>query len=212
MSKFIDLTGQRFGRLIVIKQVGKNKWGRTNWLCLCECGRETLVCTGDLNIGRTKSCGCLRKEKCDIANTTHGYSKEKIYKIWAAMIQRCTNPNNKQWKDYGGREIMVCERWIKPENFIKDMIKKWKPGLTLERRNNDKGYFPENCYWATWEEQQRNTRKNHLITCFGKTQCIAAWSEETGIPTKIISWRIDRGWTPNRALTIPVKKYKKRKK
>lgn len=206
MSKFIDLTGKRFGRLIVIKQAGKNKWGRTSWLCLCECGHRILVCTGDLNIGRTKSCGCLRKEKCDIANTTHGHSKKKIYKIWAAIIQRCNNPNHKQWKDYGGRGIKVCKRWMKFENFNEDMGKKYKSGLTIERRKNEKGYYPKNCYWTTWKEQQRNKRNNRLITCFGKTQLLIEWSEETGIPDYIIRQRLKRGWSSEKTLTTPVRK------
>lgn len=131
---------------------------------------------------------------------------------WQGMKNRCTNSNNRQWKDYGGRGITVYYEWLKFENFNKDMRKTWKSGLTIERKNNEKGYCLENCYWATRKQQQRNTRRNHLVKCFGKIQCIIEWSEETGIPAKIIRWRLKYGWSPRKALTTPVGKYEKRSK
>lgn len=195
----IDLTGQRFGRLIVIKYVGKYKY-----LCRCKCGNKKIIYGYSLIDGTTKSCGCLRKEITAQGSIKHGHCGDKIYKVWDAMIQRCTNPNNRQWKDYGGRGITVCKRWLKFENFYEDKGKDWEPGLTLERDNNELGYFKDNCYWGTRTEQARNKRNNRLITAFGKTQCIAAWAEETGIPSPTIRKRLKLGWPPEEALITPV--------
>lgn len=125
MPRLIDLTGQKFGRLLVIKRVDNNKHGQSMWLCLCSCGIEKIVCGGNLNNGNTQSCRCLNREKINIANTTHGHRKNrkmsKTYQSWSNIIQRCTNPNHKYYYNYGGREITVCERWMKFENFLEDM-------------------------------------------------------------------------------------------
>ena len=127
------------------------------------------------------------------------------------MKQRCTNPKHKSYENYGGRRITICDRWLNSfENFNEDMGESWKPGLTIERRKNEEGYYPENCYWATRKQQQRNRRNNHLITCFGKTQCISVWSEETGISAPAIRQRLKLGWLPERALTELVRKRKKK--
>lgn len=215
MSKLIDLTGRRFGRLTVIKRVENDKWGKSRWLCRCSCEdeNETIVLDRCLKNSQTRSCGCLQKE---IA-TKHGHNRvnetTEFYKSWANMIQRCTNPKNKQWKDYGGRGIMVCKRWMKFENFLEDMGKDWKSGLTIERIKNNKGYYKENCKWATREQQQRNRRNNRLIPCFGKTQCLAAWAEEYNIPYGTLLARINRlGWSIKKALITPVRKYRERRK
>ncbi len=207
----LKLIGQKFGRLIVLKRMNKDKQGNYCWLCKCDCKKETIILGSSLRSGNTKSCGCLQKEIVTKHGHNRGNKQTKIYQSWRDMIQRCTNPNHKYYKDYGGRGITVCKRWLKFENFNEDMGKSWKPGLTIERRKNKEGYSPENCYWATRTEQQRNTRYNRLITCFNKTQLLIEWSEETGIPSNIILWRINHGWPPEKALTEPVKKRKKRK-
>lgn len=203
MSNFIDLTGKIFERLLIIKRVDNNKWRQSCWLCRCSCGKEVIVCSGNLKSGQTKSCGCLKLKH---GHTKNG-KKTGLYRSWQNMIDRCTNTNNKHWKDYSGRGIIVCERWLRFENFLKDMPE-WKPRLMLERRNNNKGYYKSNCYWATPKQQARNRRNNHLVLCFGKTQIIMKWSEETGIPAQTIQWRITHGWSPERALTEPVRKRK----
>jgi len=211
MSKFIDLTGQKFGRLTVIERVSNSKHSRSMWLCKCDCGIEKIILGNDLHRNHTKSCGCLRKETTRQRFTKHGHSKKgkvtKIYSIWLSMIQRCTNPKNKNYHHYGGRGITVCKRWSNSfENFNKDMAKEWKLKLTIERKNNDKGYCKNNCYWATWSQQQRNKRNNRLISYLGKSQCIAAWAEEMDIPDYIIDQRIKRGWDIAKALETPVRK------
>ena len=209
----IDLIGKRFGKLIVLKWIGKDKWGHSKWLCQCDCGNKIIVLGYGLTSGNTKSCGCLQKEGNSIK---HGHNRRGkvtgFYRSWYQMIQRCINPNNKDYHNYGGRGIKVCKRWLKFENFLEDMIEGWRPGLTLERRKNEKGYFKDNCKWVTREEQQRNTRGNHLLTYNGKTQCVAAWSEETGIPRQTIEYRINHGWTAEEALTTPVGQRRKKSK
>jgi len=208
----IDLIGQKFGRLIIVKYIEKYRY-----LCQCDCGNKKIVRIYDLKSGHTKSCGCLNVEKIIHRSIKHGHQRNrkatKIYNVWAAIIQRCTNANDKHYKNYGGRGITICKRWRKFENFNEDMGKGWKRGLTIERKNNEKGYYPDNCEWVTQKEQNRNRRNNLLITCFGKTKLLIKWSEETGIPYGTLRRRIfEHYWSIEKALTMPVKKYKKRAK
>jgi hypothetical protein len=156
VSKLIDLTKRRFGRFIVFRRVENDKNGNLYWLCKCDCGQEKVVGGNDLKSGGTKSCGCLRRQ------TMHGHKKRgKItgtYISWRRMIQRCTNPNDKDYHYYGGRGITVYKRWLRFENFLKDMGER-PEGYTIDRINNNKGYYKLNCRWATRSEQQKNKRK-----------------------------------------------------
>jgi len=210
MPRLVDLTGKRFGRLVVIKRVVNNKWGQSRWLCLCDCGKKPIVSNTHLRTGSVQSCGCMNIEKL----TRHGGAKRgkrlKIYAVWGAMIQRCTNPNNRQWKNYGNRGITVCERWMKFENFLEDMGKPPGHGYSIERKDNNGNYCKENCIWATRKEQNRNKRDNHLITFGGKTQCLTDWAEEIGIKQETILKRFRISWSIEKALTTPVKKRRKR--
>lgn len=211
MGKMLSLFGQRFGKLIAVEPQGSNGGKKILWLCKCDCGSMAIIAGTSLKSGTTKSCGCLVLEqarKMGLSNKTHGYSSQgkisKIYHIWNSMIRRCTNPKHKYYSDYGGRGIKVCDRWLKFENFLEDMGEA-PPGLTLDRIKNKKGYYKENCRWATWRQQQRNRRDNRPITHNGKTQLLIEWAEETGIDRKTIAARIDRyGWSTERALTTPV--------
>jgi hypothetical protein len=152
MSAPIDITGHRFGRLVAISHISFQ-----GWLCRCDCGNETIVQGPNLRNGNSKSCGCLRVELAISRATKHGHAKKTAtYSSWQAMIKRCTNPNTWSWKHYGGRGITVCDRWrYSFENFLADMGEK-PEGLTLDRINNELGYSPENCRWATPAEQFRN--------------------------------------------------------
>lgn len=213
MSRCINLIGQKFDRLEVLKRVDNAKDGHTRWLCSCVCENEVIVWGKHLKNGHTKSCGCLRKELAVQRWLKHGYYVEgkefKVYQVWADMIARCTNPNHNAWKDYGGRGITVCEKWLKFENFNKDMGNKWKPGLTIERKENNQGYNKENCEWATRKKQMRNTRDNLYVTYNNKTQLLIEWSEKTRIPYKILWDRIYKlGWSPEKALTTLMKNIK----
>lgn len=208
--KRINFEGQRFGKLLVNKYIGKNKYGLSRYECLCDCGETTEVYLCNLKSGQTKSCGCLRKE----INTTHGQTNTRTYRIWADMNKRCLNQNCKEYKNYGGRDITVCERWDPQkggsfENFFKDMGEKPK-NKTLDRIKNNLGYYKENCHWATTEQQSRNKRNNIILTHNGKKQCLQDWSEETGVLSTTIRYRIDHGWTVEKALTTLTKNHRKK--
>ena len=150
------MIGKKFGRLVVQKEGVKNG-RRLVYACLCECGRSVSVLGESLRSGNTKSCGCLNVEIVKGLFTTHGMCKTKTYYTWIDMIQRCTNPNNSRYSDYGGRGITVCKRWLKFDKFYKDMGEK-PAGLTIERIDNESGYFKENCEYITYSEQARNRR------------------------------------------------------
>lgn len=210
MPKLIDLTGQRFGRLVVIKWAGKDKQGNYLWLCRCNCKNEIITRGYDLKSGNTKSCGCFKIQRTIERMTKHGHSQNnKTYVSWYAMIQRCTNLNNERYKDYGGRGITVCKRWRKFENFLEDMGER-PPKCTIERKNNNKGYYKKNCKWATSIEQNRNSRHNCLIIYNGKTQCLAVWAEEYNILYNTLLQRLRRNWSIEGALTTPVKHRRKK--
>lgn len=157
-----DLTGMQVGRLTVLNVAERTASG-TRWLCLCACGEKTIVYSFNLTSkSPTQSCGCLHREAVAAAATSHGDlrhgQRSPEHRIWDAMIQRCTNSNVKQYKDYGGRGITVTKRWRKFENFLADMGRRPRPELTLDRKNNDRGYSKANCRWATRKEQQANRR------------------------------------------------------
>lgn len=177
--------GLRFGRYIVLKESERHKKSNgasyRRFLCLCDCGTQKIVRLSSLVSGTTKSCGCLHKEIASTVlkktSTTHGKSKTKIYYIWAQMIRRCNSPKSKDFHRYGGRGIKVCERWLNSfEDFESDMGYR-EPGLTLERIDTNGDYEPNNCKWASYKDQARNTRRNRLHTIDGVTHCLAEWCE-----------------------------------
>jgi len=206
MSKFIDLTGQRFGRLTVLKRQANNKHNSEMWLCQCDCGNKKVIIGFDLKRGHTKSCGCLKKEG---SLPTHGHTaggkESKTYITWNHMLDRCKNKNVVNYKDYGGRGISVCDRWLRFENFYADMGDK-PEGLTLERIDNDGNYEPSNCKWATRIEQANNTRFNVFIEYDGQRLTIAQWARKIGMNYFTLHNRIrDYGWPIKKALTEPTR-------
>jgi hypothetical protein len=165
---FIDLTGKRFGRLLVVERAGTSKRRRALWLAACDCGVRIAVITATLQNGRTKSCGCLHREVMrevgKWANTKHGEAANgKLspeYSTWRSMIQRCEDPRHNRYDRYGGRGIRVCDRWRNSfEAFLADMGRKPSSNLSIDRINNDGNYEPGNCRWATASEQQKNKSK-----------------------------------------------------
>lgn len=157
MPAFIDLTKRKFGRLVVIERARNAKRSCVLWRCRCDCGNIVVIRSTNLRSGNTQSCGCLQKEIVGKIFTKHGMRRAKEYEVWTNMLKRCNNPKSSYYYNYGGRGITVCEKWLKFVGFFEDMGSLPK-GLTLERRNNDKGYYKENCYWADYTTQSRNQR------------------------------------------------------
>jgi|ERR1700675_3792925 len=181
MSRIRDLVGQKFGRLTVLRSFGRDRYGRMEWKCLCSCGNTTINKSNDLLTGNTKSCGCGEIESRFTASLKHGHTRghraSREYRTWTNMIDRCTNPKNRKYSDYGGRGIIVCERWRVFDNFLTDMG--LKPlGLTLERKDNNRGYELSNCKWADKREQANNRRmrKDATVETIWRRAAIRYWS------------------------------------
>ncbi len=203
-----DLVGMVFGRWTVLSFSGLNKHRQSLWECRCDCGTLRVVIGNSLKMGKTRSCSCSQQE---IDRRTHGLTGTLEYRIWASMLQRCENPNVKGYTSYGERGITVCDRWHKFENFIADMGLRTDPSLTLERTDNDKGYSPENCRWATRIEQARNMRSTKFIQYRGKRMTVREALEisGSGASIKLASKRIfERNWDITRAIETPPDKLK----
>lgn len=201
-----QLEGQLFGRLTVIRRAG-SRGGRVTWACMCECGSTVEVVSHALTSGHTKSCGCWKDERNRGTPPKHGHARRGIkltttYKTWQAMMTRCYNAKVKSFKDYGGRGITVCDGWHLFENFLAYMGER-PEGMTLDRIDNDKGYTPDNCRWATKTTQARNTRANHIVDFRGERMTQIEFAERIGMKQKTVSWRLRNGWTPEQVANTP---------
>jgi hypothetical protein len=199
-----DLTNQQFGRWAVLGRAG-NGW---QWRCVCACGTEKTVRTEHLLSGRSSSCGCLREEIASRRSATHGHTRggrpSPEYNSWQLMRRRCNDPNDPNYPEYGGAGVTVCDRWNRSfEDFLSYMGKKLSPRHTVDRWPNPYGnYEPGNVRWGTPRQQANNRRSNRRIKLWGRTQTVAEWAHEAGIPRHIVYSRLTGGW-PVEALLIP---------
>ena len=182
----IDITGKKFGRLTVIERSENNKYGDAMWLCRCDCGAFRKTVGSALRNGHTQSCGCLHKEKVANMNTVHNESNTPLYKRWHAIKQRCENPSNPSYKDYGGRGIKICDEWLTYEGFKEWALNNgYKKSLTIERLDVNGDYTPSNCIFASRAVQNRNTRRTIRLCVKGEMKTISEIARELGIP----KWR-----------------------
>lgn len=211
MNNILDLTGQRFGKLLVIKRAEINKKGGVWWLCKCDCGKNTIKLATKLKNGLVKSCGCLAVEKLLERNTKHNLANTRIYKIYKGIIQRCYSISNPAYKNYGGRGIIICDEWLDKENgfmnFYNWAIKNgYQESLSIDRIDVNGNYEPSNCKWATFREQCNNRRTNHYITYKDEKHTIAEWSNILGISYSMLKHRLERNWDIEKALFYPHRK------
>lgn len=214
-SSFIDLKGQKFGKLTVLERV-IIKGKPTRWLCQCDCGNGIVATSGNLRNGHTQSCGCLRV----IKNSKHGYYKTKLFQVWQSMLQRCFNPKDKGYKNYGNRGITVCDEWRNSFQSFHDWA--YKNGykeeilpnginkLTIDRIDCNGNYEPSNCRWITNKEQMNNIRLNRFITINDVSKTISQWADYMGVKRYIIASRLQKGWKPEELL-LPLGERRKKK-
>lgn len=209
MPKIIDLTGQRFGRWLVIRAEGVNKFGSRLWLCECECGNRKVVNGSELRRGASKSCGCLNRELARERLYQHGEAGTAIYREWSRMKRRCRGTTAYDKSHYSDRGIKVCDQWTNDFESFRDYVTGLpdyeKPGYSLDRIENDRGYEPGNVRWASPTTQANNRSNNIVLTYNGETHTQAEWARIVGIKYSTLQRRLLDGWSVERALTTPVK-------
>lgn len=215
MGKPLNLLNQRFGRLTVIERaedyIAKSGKHQTRWLCKCDCGNTTIVFSSSLKRELTKSCGCYKKEIDKIKKNgfKHGGKGTRLYRAWRNMKDRCLNPKNSHYKNYGGRGIKVCKKWLNDFKAFQEwaMTNGYKDNLTIDRKNNDGGYNPKNCRWVTQKQNCNNKSNNHLLTYNGETKNIIKWAQQYNIKYETLRCRVEYyGWSAEKALNAPIAK------
>lgn len=198
---FTNLTGQRFGRLTVVSCTKREGKVGLFWECICDCGKipKKAIGTSSLLRGLTQSCGCLNIQKIKEANTTHKQTKTPTYISWKSMWQRCTDPNHKSYLSY--KDFTPYDRWKTFENFVADMGER-PENTTLDRIDNTKGYFLENCRWASAFTQQANTKQTIYVLLNEETVCLKEACRRTGMPYSRAKNRVRNGWSPYDAATL----------
>lgn len=205
VSKLIDLTGRRVGKLTVLKRAGSDKRKHAVWNCVCDCGRIKKLSSFDLRSGNVVSCGCYHDEAARARMLKHGKSNTKLYDVWKSMKQRCNNDKSKDFRIYGEKGVAVCKEWA--DDF--DAFYNWslsngyKEGLTIDRIDSNKNYEPSNCRWVDAKTQANNTSRNHFISYNGETHTMSEWSEIKGIKYSTLRSRInDYNWSIEKALSV----------
>lgn len=208
MGKLVDLTGNRFGRLVVTgraeNHVQPNGTFKTQWRCLCDCGNVVIAQGMNLKNGHIKSCGCYSRD--NPSHRKHGMHGSRLYEVWKHIKQRCYDKGDKGYKNYGGRGIRICNEWANDFASFHDwaIANGYRDDLTIDRIDNDGDYCPENCRWVTTKVQDNNKRNNRNITYNGKTQTLAQWCEELKMEYGLVWNRLYvLGWDVNRAFETP---------
>jgi hypothetical protein len=182
-----DLRGKRFGLLIAMEYMKADKYGSAMWKCQCDCGNKTVTVAGALKTGNTKSCGCQTKIR------KHGLWKHPLYGVWQGMKTRCTNPNSNRYQYYGGKGVTVCEEWLNFKTFYDWSIANgYQQGLSLDRKERNKGYFPDNCRWSSIKEQNNNKTDNVMVYHEGSKYTVNEFSQLTGISKGILYRKLER--------------------
>ena len=191
MGQFIDLTGKRFGRLVVLykaeSRTDSSGHPRIYYHCRCDCGVEKDILGGSLSKGQVKSCGCIQREyaKSGDSKRTHGMTGTRLHRIWKNIHTRCYNQKNPKYQRYGGRGIKVCDEWIGENGFQNfydwSLASGYQEDLTIDRIDNDGNYCPENCRWVTNKVQSNNKSQCRYITVDGETKSISEWIDYLGI-------------------------------
>jgi hypothetical protein len=210
--RHFDTICSKYGRLAILKILPERNSGHIMAACLCDCGNEVTVSLSSLRAGRTKSCGCYRKEVTYNTWSTHGLCKTRLYSIWTDIKRRCYNSANKRYNCYGGRGISVCDEWLNDFPAFYDWANQsgYAAGLTIDRIDVNGNYEPANCRWATWKQQANNTTRNHMLTYKGETLTLSQWEERTGLNRDLLKDRINKlHWSDERALTTPVREDKR---
>ena len=194
MSQAVDLSGEKFGRLTVIERIGSTNNQKSLFLCKCECGNEVNVVGGNLKSGTSKSCGCLKMEKKKKPNSE---IRRKIKTVYYGMVSRCTNERNKQYKDYGGRGIKVCEEWIlSSDAFVEWAIENgYNIGLSIDRIDNNEDYCPHNCRWVDYYAQANNTRKNHYVEYDNKKMTVSQFARTINANIRKVNYLVNKGYS-----------------
>lgn len=196
-----QMTGFRFGKLVVLGEHSRMNDGAVVWLCVCDCGKEKAIAGASLRAGRTKSCGCASPKFTTETTSSHGMSRTRTYRIWHGMRQRCSDAaKGKVRRNYFDKGIRVCERWEKFENFFADMGEA-PVGASIDRINGNGNYEPSNCRWATPVEQGNNTSANVVIEHLGEKKTISQWARDLGLKVNTLVYRLRRKMPVNQALT-----------
>jgi hypothetical protein len=198
-----NLTGNTYGELTVQEYAGQSNSNKTKWKCMCSCGNSCVVLSASLKEGRTRSCGCYHIKVTGDRFRKHGQCDLPEYNVWMSMRSRCNNPNNKEFRNYGGRGIKVCDRWSDFDAFLSDMGARPSPKHSIDRLNNSLGYSLHNCEWVLPKKQANNRRNTHSFTYGNQTKTLSEWAACTGIKHATLYYRLVlAGWSEDKALKL----------
>lgn len=202
------MVGNRYGRLVVLRRSGTDKWRQSIMECQCDCGSIAQIIQGSLKTGRSLSCGCLQREKLSERNYKHGQSFTPEYRTWAGVKNRCTNPKSEHWDCYGGRGITMSQEWMDSfEVFLSDMGVKPFLKAEIDRINNEFGYFAGNCRWTDKITNLGNKRNSVFITYNGETKNVSQWEKEKRVSPGLFKNRKRAGWSDTETIEGKTKKH-----